>query len=351
MADEETLDLAPGEVQDVDPLEKALVKINVTRAVLDKLRKEAEAFPAIKTKEDYEKVRRHRLDMVPLRTTTEKVMKAMREDANAFAARVIAKEKEIKGDIAASEAIDQAKEDAYLAILKAEQDEKDRLEQVRVDAMLQQLAAYEWQGNKFEVAQDTPAQFAERLAKAQESFRLIEAGRKAEAERLAREEQERLARESAIKAEEERQAKVRTEQEAAAAKLRAEQEAFAKQQREAKEAADRAERERLAKIAEDERKAREAAEAETLRLKTEADARKKAEDDAKAAEAEKARLAELAPDVDKIVDWTRKSWEFVSHVPTIHDPDMGAKVDEAAKSIAAILDKLRLSVTVSILQK
>jgi len=118
---DETLDLA-GEVQEGDQLETALVKINVTRAVLDKLRKEAEAFPAIKTKEDHERVRRHRLDIVPLRTTTVKVLKSMREDAVAFQKKVIAKENEITGELAAIEAIDQANEDAYLAKLKAIQD-------------------------------------------------------------------------------------------------------------------------------------------------------------------------------------------------------------------------------------
>ena len=75
-----------------DPLTTALVKINVTDVVLSKLRKEAEAFPEPKTKEEFEAIRRHRLDMVPLRTTTVKVLKAMREDAVAFQKKVIAKE-------------------------------------------------------------------------------------------------------------------------------------------------------------------------------------------------------------------------------------------------------------------
>src|SRR5690348_9484528 len=188
--EDETLDIA-GEVQDGDPLEKAVVKLNVTQQVLDQLMKEAKSFPTPKAgdKDGYEKIRRHRLDMVPLRTATEKVMKGIREEANAFAARVITKEKEIKGAIAAAEAIDQAKEDAYLTELKAIQDEKDRIENERVDALIKQLEAVEWNGNRFEVAQDTPAEFTERLNKAKEAFRLIEVGRQAERDRLAREEQ------------------------------------------------------------------------------------------------------------------------------------------------------------------
>lgn len=337
---DEALDLAPGEVQDGDPLEKALVKINVTRAVLDKLRKEAEAFPTPKVgdKAGYEALRRHRLDIVPLRTTTGKVMKSMREDAVAFQKKVIAKEKEITEELAAIEAIDQTKEDAYLAELKAIEDEKARKEQIRVDSMLAQLAAYEWQGNRFEVALDSPEQFAERLAKAQESFRLIEAGRKAEAEQKEREERERQEREAAIKAEEERQAKVRAEQEAAAAKLKAEQEAFEKRQREAQEAADRAERERLAKIADDERKAREAAEAEAKRLQAIADAKAKEEADALADEAEKKRLAELAPDKEKLLDWIDRV-KLGTALPVIKDEGLSRTLRSVQADIIAVLNQ------------
>ncbi len=330
-----------GEVQDVDPLEKALVKINVTRAVLDGLRKEAEAFPTPKAgdKAGYEALRRHRLDIVPIRTTTAKVMKAMREDAVAFQKKVIAKEKEITEELAEIEAIDQAKEDAYLAELKAIEDEKIRVEEARVDALIAQLTAFEWAGNRFEVAQDTPVEFAARLAKAQEQFRLIEAGRKAEAERLAREEQERKDREAAIAAEEERQAKVRAEQEAAAAKLKAEQEAFAKQQQEAREAADRAERERLAKIAEDERKARETAEAETRRLQAIADQKQKEEDDFMRAEAERTRLAALAPDKEKILDWIDRV-KLSTALPKIEDVTLATAIKAAQAGVVATMNQL-----------
>lgn len=339
-----------GEVQDVDPLEKALVKINVTRAVLDTLRKEAESFPAIKTQADYEKVRRHRLDMVPLRTTTVKEMKRMREEANAFAAKVIAKEKEITGDLATSEAIDQAKEDAYLAELKAIEDEKARVEEARVDALIAKLTSFEWAGNRFEVAQDSPVEFATRLEKARETFRMIEAERKVEAERLAKEEQDRIDREAAIKAEEERQAIVRKEQERAAAELQAKQDAFERQQREAaqaeedrqrkiKEDSDRAERERLAKIAEDERKARETAEAETRRLQAIADQKAKEEADAKAAEAEKARLAALAPDKEKIMDWIDRV-KLSTALPKIEDVTLAAAIRSAQKQVVATMKRL-----------
>lgn len=328
-----------GQVQDGDALETALVKINVTRTVLDNFRKQAKEAPTPKAgdKAGYEAVKRLRLDMVPVRTTTVKVLKAMREDAVAFQKKVIAKEKEITEDIAESEAILQAKEDAYLAELKAIQDEKDRIEQERVDGLLLQLQSVEWSGNPFEVAQDTPEQFAERLAKAQENFRLIQAGRKAEEERLEREEQERQAREAAIKAEEERQAKVRQEQEEAATKLRAEQEAFEKRQREAQEAAGRAERERLAKIAEEERQARQKAEAETLRLKAEADAKAKAEEDAKAAEAERSRLAAMAPDIEKAKAWAQTVRGTITEI-SLKD---GVINDAVAKAQYEILDTLK----------
>ena len=345
MEQSEAIELAPGQVQDGDQLETALVKINVTRAILDKLKKEAEAFPTPKVgdKAGYEALRRHRLDIVPLRTATAKVMKSMREEAVAFQKKVVAKEKEITEELAEIEAIDQAKEDAYLAELKAIQDEKDRVEKIRVDAMLAQLTSYEWQGNPFEVAQDTPVQFAERLAKAQESFRLIEAGRKAEAERKAKEEQEARELAEANRKEAERLEKLRQEQEVAAAKLRADQEAFERQKREAHEASERAERERLARIAEEERKQREAAEAEARRLKAIADAKAKEEAEAKAAEEEKARLAALAPDIDKVWAWARGVWDVAQHLPTLKDDGLQGRVEVAAKSIDDILTHLRLS--------
>lgn len=357
MSKDDTLDLE-GIVQDGDPLVTALVKINVTDAVLAAIRKEAESFPTPKAgdKEGFEKIKAHRLATVKLRTKSFDALDAIGKEAFEFHRKVTGKRGEIVANLQASEAIDKAKEQAYLDAEQAILDEKNRLEEIRVDSLVAQLSAFEWTGNRFEVAQDKPEEFAARLDKAREDFRLIEAVRKAEAERLAREEQERKDREAAIAAEEARQAKVRAEQEAAAAKLKADQEAFQRQQQEAREAAEaqkrreqeeanRVERERLAKVAEDERKAREAAEAETKRLQAIADQKAKEEAEAKAAEAERARLAALAPDVDKVVNWTRSSWEFVSHVPTVHDQTLSAKVDAAAKSIAAILDGLRIEVS------
>ena len=352
MSDKDEHQALTGEVQNVDPLEKALVKINVTRVVLDTLRKEAEAFPTPKAgdKAGYGALRRHRLDIVPLRTTMVKAMKAMREEAVAFQKKVIGKEKEITEELAEIEAIDQAKEDAYLAELKAIEDEKIRLEEARIDSLIAQLTAFECAGNRFEVAQDSPGEFATRLDKAREDFRLIEIGRKAEVERLEREEHARIAREQAIKDEEDRQAKVRQEQEAVSAKLKADQDAFAKQQQEAREASDRAERERLAKIAEDERQALQSAEAEILRLKTEADAKVKAEndakiaqlkaeEDAKAAEAERARLAALAPDKEKILDWIDRV-KLSTALPKIEDAVLSTAVRFAQGEVITAMQRL-----------
>jgi hypothetical protein len=342
MAENESLE---GEVQDAgDPLVTALVKINVTDAVLAAVRKEAESFPTPKAgdKETYEKIRAHRLALVKLRTKSFDALDAIGKEAFEFHRKVTGKRGEIVANIQASEAIDKAKEQAYLDAEQAIQDELDRKEQIRVDALIAQLTAYEWNGNRFEVAQDTPAQYAERLAKAQESFRLIEAGRKAEAERKAKEEQEARELAEANRKEAERLARVQAEQEAAAAKLKADQEAFEKRQREAQEVADRAERERLAKIAEDERKAREAAETETRRLQAIADQKAKEEADAKAAEAEKARLAELAPDIDKMLSWAKSVWGCASNLPEVKDPVIKGRLSEALKDLEKLLADLRM---------
>lgn len=143
----------------------------------------------------------------------------------------------------------------------------------------------------------------------------IDSEAKAEAERQER-----------IKAEEAEKARVAEENRKLREENEAKERALAEQRAEQEKqlAAERAEREKL----EAEKRAREQAEAAEKELQRVA-----------------AEKAAKAPDVDKVVEWTRSSWESVSHVPTLQDQGLSAKVDKAAQSIAAILDQLRLEVT------
>ena len=228
-----------GTIEDVPAgtIRNALVTIGISDQKLMALRTDTDKVLATwdGTKESYERVNRHRLDNLrPTRTGTVKTAEDGRAEANQVQKLWIKAEKSVVGFIESDEARCFEKEREYEAGVQRKIDEAATKEKARVDAMLAQLAAYEWQGNPFEVAQDTPVQFAERLAKAQESFRLIEAGRKAEADRKAKEEQESRELAERNRLEAERLAKIQAEQEAAAAKLQKDREDFERQQREAR---------------------------------------------------------------------------------------------------------------------
>jgi len=328
-----------GTIEDVPAgtIKNALVKLNVTDVELAKVRRTV--MDAVQkfdgTKASYEAVKRARLDVVPLRTSVKKEAEAGLAEAITVQKLWIGAEKAVTKFYADLEALCVAKEDEYEADRRKEAEEAEAKEKARVQALLDKLIPFEWAGNPFEVAQDSPVQFAERLTKAQESFRLIEAGRKAEADRLAREAQERKDAEERNRVEALRLEKVHAETVAAAAKLELERQAFAKQQREAQETADRAERERLAKIAEGERKAREAAEAETLKLRLEAEERQRDLDQAKAAEIEKVRVAAMAPDKEKLR-------AFADKIALLDKPEVstdGAK--EILYQVRILLDQAR----------
>ena len=186
----------------------------------------------------------------------------------------------------------------------------------------------------------------------EEDFQKVLSGAKlqhqAKIDAEAKAEQERQER---IKAEEAERARIAEENR----RLREENEAKEKAlaaEREAREkdlAAERAKAEEAEKAAEDlaakqkaEADAKLAAErAEREKLEKELREKAAAEEAERVRQAQESERAAKAPDVEKIVAWTRTSWEFVSHVPTIRDEAMAEKVDTAAKAIAEILDHLR----------
>lgn len=303
----ETKDLEVQIVQTIEDvpagtIKNALVRLSVTDAELAKTKADVKAVLQTwdGTKKSYEAVKRARLDLVPKRTAIVKEAKAGREEAISVQKLWIGAEKALTGFYSDLESECAEFEEKYLAEERRIAEEKAQKERDRIQALVNQLTPYEWEGNELILAQATPEEFADILAKAKERFEVIEAGRRAEAERKEREEREARELADANRKEAERLAKIAEEQAAAAAKLKADQEAFERRQREAQEAADRAERERLAKIADDERKAREAAEAEAKRLRDAAEAKAKEEADLAAKKAEEDRLASLAPDKEKL---------------------------------------------------
>ena len=97
----------------------------------------------------------------------------------------------------------------------------------------------------------------------------------------------------------------------------------------------------MAIVAENERKAREAAEAENKRLRDLADAKAKEDADAKAAEAERLRLAALAPDKEKVSKWMALVWSNVLNAPEVQDKELARDLNSCHQSIKVALDTLK----------
>jgi hypothetical protein len=335
----------PQELQDAppDPIVTALVKVNVTEKVLTELEASARALEIAgpEDKEGYEKVRRHRLDIVPIRTKTTEVMKALRADALEYQRKVKAKEDEIVGRLQTIEGISKAKEEKYLADRQAIEDAKAKAEQDRVDGLLAQLRAFEWNGNPYEVAQDTPAMFADRLAKAEADFKIMEAGRRAEAERKEREEREARELAEANRKEAERLENQRQEQEAEQRRIDAQKAELEASQRRIQEEADKAEKARLQKIADDAQ-----AEADKLRREKEAtqakiDAQARADAEEAQRKAEADRLAALAPDKEKIARWLTALEAFMATPPEIADKALAQAVKSFRFTFTEMVDSAR----------
>jgi len=182
----------------------------------------------------------------------------------------------------------------------------------------------------------------DRLAKIERDAR--EAAEAAERERIAaqekqdeadRIERERVAAEE--RAEQKRIADANAAEAARLEKLRQETEAVARKVQEERESAERAEQDRKDAEAKKERD----------RLQAEADAN--AETERLAQEeadriAEAARVAALAPDLDKLRAWAAMAREAIPALPTIADPELSSRADAVAHDllhrIAIFLDDL-----------
>lgn len=191
-----------------------------------------------------------------------------------------------------------------VATLTAERDERDRLAKIEREVR--------------------------EAAEAAERKRIAEQEKKDEAERIER---ERIAAEE--RAEQKRIADANAAEAARLEKLRQETEAAARKMQEDREAAERAERDRKDAEA---RKERE-------RLQAEADAKAEAERLAREEAdriAEAARIAALAPDLDKLRTWAAMAREAIPALPTITDPELRAKAEDAS---CDLLHRIALFVT------
>ena len=171
---------------------------------------------------------------------------------------------------------------------------------------------------------------AREAAEAAERERIAEQEKKDEAERIEREriaaeeraEQKRIA--DANAAEAARLEALRQETEAAARKVQEEREAAARAEQERKDAEDRKERERLQAEADAKAEAERLAQEEADRI------------------AEAARIAALAPDIDKLRAWAAMAREAIPALPTITDPELRAKAEDVS---CDLLHRIALFVT------
>lgn len=308
------------EITVIERAEKVLAFAD-TKAKLAQLAEKSKPLTEITNPAGYQQVHSARMDLKNTRVELQKRGKAAREDAQAFAKAVIAKEKELVDVIAPEESRLQALQDEWDAAREAERQAKIEAERKRVADIqrmieeIRDLARPE--GRSAEIAQalaeaesleldkDRYQEFTEaaELARSEtvEKLRTLltqavereaEEARKAEAARL---EAERLAAERAEleKLRREQEERSRAEQEKLAEERRRQEEEFrAKAAEAAKAQAEAAARERAAREAEDrakeaERRAEQERLAEQQRQAREA--AEKAERERQ--EAEKARIA------------------------------------------------------------
>lgn len=325
----------------------ALVKANITTQIIAELKSKAEALTikGIDDKEGYEAVKRQRLDTRPFRIQAVEIAKAGREEHNRLSALWIAAEKRVTREIQDIEDGLSKKEDAYLALVKARDDEALRIEVAKVKARIDQLLAVGWIGNQASVGSMDEAMFLAMLSEQTVEFQKAEADRvelenlrKAEATRVAKEAEARKAEDLRIQ-----EAALKLEQERAAfEKEKADQLAAVEEQKRRVEAekirAEKAESERKATIIE---KARQD---EIAKLKAEKDALDKKEADrlrvikeAEDAKAKADRAAELAPDKVKLAAYA-DSLETRTF-PSVSSPEATAVLNEVK---VKILDSIRL---------
>lgn len=342
-------------------VKNALAKVDATPEKLVELTKKVNdhlaTWKGTGTKELFEATKRLRLDIRPFRVAVEKAAKAGREEANRVRQLWIDAEHEFTDPLDALESLLAKHEDLYTKELQRIADEKARVERERIEGLLDQLKAYEWPGNALVVAQMTPEQFAEELAKAKKTHEELVAFRKSEAER-----KEREAKEAAELAERNQAEQKRLAEQAAAQK--ADQDKLDAQRRELEDQKRVAAGQRHALIVERLKvygvnveqipdtapwtpedietavsRAKEAFEkkqAEEAEVKRQADLAK-AQKEADALKAQQARATELAPDREKLTAWAEAVRSVP--VPALSDKDIQAAFSFTHQELNTLLSR------------
>src|SRR6478609_2946145 len=153
-------------------IKSALVKINITDAVIAELKAAAEAL-VIKGPDDvegYERVKRQRLHTRPFPIKAGEIAEKGREEARAIVNQWLAAQKAVTERIEAIEAILQAKEDKYLADRKAIQDAIIAKEQARIENMQTRLLAVGWVGNQASLSTMNDDEFKTLLSQQTSAF-------------------------------------------------------------------------------------------------------------------------------------------------------------------------------------
>lgn len=188
------------QVTDIVSMDDALVKENVTEKVLEEIQKFKELeISGLDDKEGYEAVHKAQMFCRKLRTTTEKVCKAGREEAVAVQKRWIEKEKSIVVRIRDVEDLLAARKNKIDEEKKRIAEEAERLERERQEAELRAERERQEAERRAELEREQEALRAEREALEQQKRELAEAQRlvaeanaKAEQEAKVKEEKAKL---------------------------------------------------------------------------------------------------------------------------------------------------------------
>lgn len=347
-----------GTIEDVPAgtIKNALVKVNVTDEKIQEIATQVEAvlvqWTGTGTKEQYDLVKRTRLDMRPLRVAVQKAAKEGREEANRVRQLWIDAEHAVTDPLIELESRLEGKEKQFEEEQARLAEEAARVERERVLGLFKQLQDVEWRGNELIVAQMTPEQFDAELKAATAQYEELQALRKAEADRIERE-----AREAAELAEKNRAEAVRLAEEGARQRAAAEQierdkaEAEAQRQKALAEV-EEARQSALAEVAEAKAKAEAEAQAAKNLAAAEESARQRALDEQKAAAeaAEVKRQADLelerqralaAPDREKVSAWADKIEAVLKEAPLSLGPNLSTVVVGIHRDISLAVDALK----------
>jgi septal ring factor EnvC (AmiA/AmiB activator) len=277
------------------PVGQRMVKFNVTNAEIERLK--AEYLPltinGLEDKEGLKRVYEARQEVKRTRVALTKYAKEMREDAQAWAKKVISEEKRVVGELETIEAHLQAEEDKIEAEKDRIRKEAEDRENARMQERLDALAQFGFAADYAQLKALDDDSFKKLLVQAEAQWQQ-EQERKAEEERLAQLERDRI--EAERKELEELRSKQAEQQRIIDEQNRKIREAQEREEREKREAEAAAQRQKEMAEAR-ERAAEQARIEERARIEREAQLKKEAEEKARIAAEKK---AERMPDKQRL---------------------------------------------------